>query len=887
MPECEVTNLDAVQTKSTYIVGIGASAGGLNALEQFFDNMPADSGMAFVVIQHLSPDFKSLMDDLLSRHTSMNIHRVTNGIDLQPNSIYLIPPKTRMTIENEKLYLTEKLSQHVELPIDIFFNSLASDAEDRAIGIILSGTGSDGSRGILSIHNAGGLVLVQSLESAQFDGMPRSAIASGVCDFILAPDRMPRLLVEYAVNPLVVRSKMHLTLDVLEDEGEFAEVFALLRRSYHLDFSKYKGATVGRRVKRRMEFRQIPGISDYAAILSGDPGELEALYKDLLIGVTEFFRDRQAFQFLESEIIPRLFSNLHDGEDLRVWSAACATGEEAYSLAILLTERAEDIGFMGKITVFATDVHKTSLEVASLGLYDLERLANVSPERLERFFRKEAGDQFRVTSELRKLVVFAPHNLLKDPPFTRLDLICCRNLLIYFQSSVQEKVISVFHFALKTNSVLFLGSSEGLGGFADEFEVIASQHKMFSKIRDLKLAIDLDAVRADKERVIPVAVFQPAQNRMISMDRQMLYDYDLLLRKHMPPGVLINENRHIIHYFGNVAEYLKMPEGRVENDVLLLVEDNLHIALSTALLRVNKARQCLVTRNVRVKRALDEFLIDLTVDPLVDEKSRTIHYHIYFERVRQAEPHLPPVEQQAESDESSFDSSGHYRQHIGDLEMELQSTRENLQTTVEELQTSNEELQATNEELLASNEELQSTNEELHSVNEELYSVNSEFERKNIDLKQLNTDHDNLLSSIDIGTIFLDRQMRIRKFNPSIAAFFKLLPQDIGRPIDHIAYHLSRQDELLADIGMVLSSSVPTEKEENTRDGKWLLIRIMPFRTETGMCHNLYGHIAGQDCGTGRHQAERGAGAKGTGTHQRSSAGVCGPHRSRTRTEES
>ena len=841
MTELELTHNEPDDgPKATSIVAIGASAGGLSALEQFFDSMPSDSGMAFVIIQHLSPDFKSLMDDLLSRHTSMSIYRVTNGIELQPNSIYLIPPKAMMTIKHERLYLTEKVvSQHLELPIDIFFKSLASDAGDRAIGIILSGTGSDGSSGILSIHNSGGLVLIQSPESAQFDGMPRSAIASGVCDFILSPDRMPSVLMEYADNPAMIHSRLEHTFDVFENEGEYAEVFALLRRNYQLDFSKYKGATVGRRVRRRMEFRQITEISDYAAILAGDQGEMESLYKDLLIGVTEFFRDKQTFQFLESDIIPSLFDNLRSNDDLRVWSAACATGEEAYSLAILLAEQAEAVKFTGKITVFASDVHKASLDFASQGLYGRAQLANVKPERLERFFRKETGDLFRVTSDLRKLVLFAPHNLLKDPLFTRLDLVSCRNLLIYFQPAVQEKVISLFHFALKTNSVLFLGSSEGLGAFADEFEVINSHHKIFRKIRDLKLAVDMESVLAEKDRNVPVTVFQPVLNRMVSMDRQVLYDYDLLLRKHMPPGVLINENRHVIHYFGNVAEYLKMPEGRAENDILLLVEDNLHIALSTAFLRIEKSRQTLITRNVRVKRGADEFLIDLTVDPLVDEKIRTTHFHIYFERVRSAEITLPSEEQPEELDEKNLDTGKQFRQHVTDLEMELQSTRENLQTTVEELQTSNEELQATNEELLASNEELQSTNEELHSVNEELYSVNSEFERKNIDLKQLNTDHDNLLGSIDIGTIFLDRQMRIRKYNPAIAAFFKLLPQDVGCPIDHIAYHLSPREELLADIGLVLGSGAPIEKEENTRDGKWLLIKIMPFKTETGQLEGV------------------------------------------------
>ena len=832
---------DPSKIKPSHIVGIGASAGGLSALEQFFDAMAPDTGMAFVVIQHLSPDFKSLMDDLLSRHTTMPIYRVTNGIELAPDSIYLIPPKTHMTVSKEKLYLTEKIiSPHTfELPIDIFFNSLAEDAGDRAVGVVLSGTGSDGSRGIISINKNGGLVVIQAPESAQFDGMPRNAIATGVCDFILAPNRIPRILVEYAISPLAVRTRMHHELEVFEDEGEYAAIFALLRRSYNLDFSKYKGSTVGRRIRRRMEFRQIPEVTDYVAIVSGDLGELDLLYKDLLIGVTEFFRDKQAFQFLEQEVIPRLFANLHRGEDLRVWSAACATGEEAYSLAILLAEKANELGFTGKVTVFATDVHKTSLDFAAQGVYDRAKLTNVSPERLDAYFKKEGNDLFRVTSELRKLVVFAPHNLLSDPPFTRLDLVCCRNLLIYFQTEVQERVIALFHFALKIDGNLFLGSSEGLGQFVGEFEVIANQHKIFRKIRDLKLALNLEANRMErKEPLLPTTTFQTGSSRTVTIERQILADYDTLLRRHMPPGVLINENRQIIHYFGNVAEYLKMPEGRAENNILSLVEDNLHVALSTSLQRADSTRQLVITRNVRIKRGEGEFLIDLHVSPLPDEKSHTTHYHVYFERVRSAEFTLPsePAEY---ADATNFDVDNHFRQHVADLEMELQSTREALQTTVEELQTSNEELQATNEELLASNEELQSTNEELHSVNEELYSVNSEFERKNLELKQLNNDHENLLASTDSGTVFLDRQLRIRKYNPAIASFFKLLPQDIGRPIDHIAYHLSQQEEMLAEINRVLQNGIAIEQEEETRDSRWLLRRIMPFRTETGQVEGV------------------------------------------------
>ncbi|MBJ6724686.1 chemotaxis protein CheB [Geomesophilobacter sediminis] len=827
------TNSDDIGIKPSYIVGIGASAGGLNALEQFFDNTPADTGMAFVVIQHLSPDFKSLMDDLLSRHTSMSIHRVVNGVELQPDRIYLIPPKSHMTVSNGKLYLTEKnLSQHNELPIDIFFNSLADDAGDKAIAVILSGTGSDGSRGIVSIRTKGGLVVAQAPETAQFDGMPRNAIATGVCDFVLAPGKIPQVLDEYRRSPVAVRSRKEHELEVFEDQGEYAGVFALLRRAYNLDFSKYKASTVGRRIRRRMEFRQIPEVADYAAIVSGDQTELEILYKDLLIGVTEFFRDPKTFAFLEKEVIPKIFAGRHDGEDLRVWSAACATGEEAYSLAILLAEQAHKIGYSGKITVFGTDVHKSSLESASQGLYLPSSLANVSPERLERFFRREDNGQFRINTDLRKMVVFAPHNLLSDPPFTRLDLVCCRNLLIYFQSEVQEKVISLFHFSLKRDGFLFLGSSEGLGPLVGEFDAVASQHKIFRKIRDLKLSFNIDASRSERlQAPHPVTAFQPGSSRMVSLDRQVLSDYDSLLRRYMPPGLLIDQNRQVIHYFGNVFEYLKVPEGRPENNLLGMVEGNLHVALSTALQRAEKSGQEILTRNIRVRQGEKEQLVDLVVTPLPDEKRQIVHQHLSFVRVRDVEL---PAEEAKEESIGNFEPESQFRQYVADLELELQSTRESLQATIEELQTSNEELQATNEELLASNEELQSTNEELHSVNEELYSVNSEFERKNIELKQLNTDHDNLLSSIDIGTVFLDRDLRIRKYNPAVASFFKLLPRDIGRPIDHIAYHLANQQEMLADIQQVLASGIPVEKEERTRENRWLLNRIMPFRTEAG-----------------------------------------------------
>ncbi len=818
-------------TKPTFIVGIGASAGGLSALEKFFDSMPSDSGMAFVVIQHLSPDFKSLMDDLLARHTRMAIHRVSNGIALHPDSIYLIPPKSHMTVEKGKLYLTERESgQHLDLPIDVFLSSLADAAGNRGIAVILSGTGSDGSRGIRDVHRAGGLVLAQTIESAQFDGMPRSALATGVCDLILAPESMPDAILHYARLPVPEREEM--LRSYLSDDlhGEYRQIFSLLRGQYNLDFSKYKPPTVGRRIQRRMEFMQINDANTYAALLAKEPEELDHLYRDLLIGVTEFFRDTKAFRKLETEVLPELFRGRGPEDDIRIWSAGCATGEEAYSLAILLSEQAAKVNFKGNITIFATDVHRTSLDAASQGLYDTQRLKNVSRERLGRFFKKEGDDGFRVSQSLRKMIVFAPHNLISDPPFTRLDLVCCRNLLIYFQPELQDKAISLFHFALKVGGILFLGSSEGLGRFSGEFETVDSSSKLFRKTRDLKLAVDMKLDPAVQRFGLGTSG-QPVHRLTVSLDRQLVHDYDMLLSKHVPSGVLVNENRQILHCFGDVSQLFNRPEGRFENDILTLVHEDLRIPLSTSLHRALKNCASIHTRNLLASPEGDRQPYDLMVECIPDEKSRNNHYFISLQPT--ASRPFDSVYDTENIELPNEEISLHLHQRTADLELELKAAKENLQTTIEELQTSNEELQATNEELLAANEELQSTNEELHSVNEELYTVNAEFELKNKELKQLNQDHENLIASTNVGIVYLDLNLRIRKFSPAIERFFKLIPQDIGRPIEHIAYHLANQEQMLLDVRRVLETGTMVEKEVSTVDGQWLLKRILPFRTES------------------------------------------------------
>ena len=826
--------------KPFYIVGIGASAGGLAALQQFFDNTPYDSGMAFVIIQHLSPDFKSQMDKLLSHHTGMTIQKVVDNIVLEPNTIYLNVSMTQMEVKDRELLVTNiSQKQHVELPINVFFSSLAQALGERAVGVILSGTGKDGSQGIRAIHAAGGMIAVQSPESAQFGAMPQSAIDTGICNYILPPSEIPTVLMEQIANPGQLPVEARPDAQLPEDEGEYAEIFNLLRSYYTLDFSKYKTGTIGRRIQRRMGYRRIDEVPEYAKILSSNQNELDDLYHDLLIGVTEFFRDEKAFQYLEATVIPELFAALAPDQDMRAWSAGCATGEEAYSLAILLAEKARELNFTGKIIVFATDVHKRSLELATQGVFTRDALAKVTPERLKRFFTVLDNDLFKVKADLRKLLTFAQHDVIRDTPFSKLDLVCCRNLLIYLKPEAQDKVLSMFQFALKMDGILFLGKSEGTGSLANGFEVLSAQQKMFRKIQAHKFAADLDSSRKEPLKVIPGPAGQSALLRPAGRNSQILDDYNVLLEKHLPPGILVDGEFNVIHYFGNVSQFLKPLKGRVQTNILSMTEGNLHIALSTSLRKVEKTGKIIITRNVRIPTAKEEHLVNVTIDPIPNEKSPTVHYHIYFERIQKEQ--VPAPKAQKKTDLNTFEPSLYYKQHVEDLELELQNiradllaTEESLQATSETLNATNEELQAANEELQSTNEELNSSNEELHSTNEELYSVNTEFERSNIELKQLDVDNVNLLTSIDSGIIFLDKQMCIRKFNPAISALFKLWPQDVGRPIDHIAYQLADPEELLAKIQSVLSDGIVIENEVATRDGHWLLKRIMPFRSEEG-----------------------------------------------------
>lgn len=807
-----------------HVVGIGASAGGLEALEAFFREMPTDSGAAFVVVQHLSPDFKSHMEHLLARQTEISVFRVEDQMDVKPNSIYLIPPKKEMIISEGKLLLTDKDTKSLAHPIDQFFRSLATDCGKFAVGVVLSGTGSDGSRGIRAIHETGGLVIAQSEDSAKFDGMPLNAQETGVVDVVLPPESMATAITKYIQGSLTPDQFAEQELPKEQLEGVH-RVFQLLRGEFGLDFSHYKPSTVARRVNRRVELNGYDNLPTYVQRLQEDRGELNDLYKDLLIGVTRFFRDREAFERLEKEVIPSLIENRDEGDPIRVWVAGCATGEEAYSIAMLFHEQLTAAQrSVDCFKMFATDVHRTSIQTAASGVYPPDALAEVSDERRERYFR-EKRDGCHVVPELRKMIVFAPHNVISDAPFTQVDLVSCRNLLIYLQPSAQKKALSLFHFALKTGAMMILGPSETPGEIADEFDVIDKRWKVYRKRRDVRLPPEMRLPFGVTPSLPRGSTFR--SSRPSNFDNQLLATYDRLLEQHMPPSFLVDESFDLVHTFGGAERFLERRGGRTTTNLIELIHADLKTSLSGALQHALKEDSVVRYTGIRVRTGEQPEQVHLIVQPLHDPETKFINLLVKLESVAPLISELPDVaEEELSVDELT-------REHIRSLEVELRFTRENLQATIEELETANEELQATNEELVASNEELQSTNEELHSVNEELYTVNTEHQKKIEELTESNDDMDNLLETTRVGVIFLDRDLCIRRFTPEIAKVLDLLPHDVGRRIDSFAHHL-KADGLLDRIREVRQTDEEFETEVTDQQGHAYLLRAYPYKTRLG-----------------------------------------------------
>jgi two-component system, chemotaxis family, CheB/CheR fusion protein len=817
-PEPDIPTPAPKKEPARFIVALGASAGGLEALERFFDKMPPDTGVAFVVIQHLSPNFKSLMDELLARKTRIPIHRVEHNMEVLADAIYLIPPKKEMVISEGRLQLYDKeQGQHISLPIDRFFHSLAEQFQDRSIGIILSGTGSDGARGVRDIRSAGGLVLVQAPSSAKFDGMPNSAVQTGAVDMVLTPEEMPGALLKYIHHPagLLIRP----TNDQEPVEGLEA-IYRLLRQKFGIDFSQYKLSTVKRRIDRRMLLQECNDLDAYIFQLEQDSAELNELYKDLLIGVTRFFRDPAAFTKLQTEVLPQLLRE-HQGDEFRVWVAGCATGEEAYSLGMLIHECQDQLQKKVPVKIFATDVHRSSIEFASSGIYAAGQLMDVEPQRLERHFTRRM-EHYQVGHELRQMVVFAQHNLLKDAPFTKVDLVTCRNVLIYFQPPAQRRILTMFHYAIKPNGLLFLGPSESPGDISGEFAVLDEHWKIYRKTRDVQLPHEMQgpvslpfislAPRASAQRTLASSLTQ----------QQLITAYDTLLEQFMPPSILLNENQEVLHVFGDVSRFLTVRKGRLSTQIQEMIVPELRVMLNGALHRISVDKSPVVYKGLRVDQNGSSLVVNMTVRALQNDRQSSGQILVILEADNTLASRLPKA--------TEFNVSDASRDQLENLEVELRYTKDNLQSTIEEMEASNEELQATNEELIASNEELQSTNEELHSVNEELYTVNAEYQKKINELIELTADMDNLLRSTEVHTLFLDNKMCIRKFTPNIAETFHLLDQDVGRRIDSFTHSINHPT-LVEDIRQVMESGKMHELEVTDQRGHHFLMRILPYRS--------------------------------------------------------
>ena len=820
----------------THVVAIGASAGGLEPIELLFDQLPSQTGAAFVLIQHLSPDFKSLMDQLLGRHTAMEIVRVTDRTRLRRDRVYLIPPRKEMIVtgDDELQVRDPDKDLAVNHPIDVFLHSLADVYGEHAVAVVLSGSGSDGAQGCRAVHRSGGLVFAQDPATANFASMPQAVIDQLGAVLTAGPTEMANLIVRHIGGRPVNADTGNAVAEAL---NATQRILFALRQRFGADFGYYKQSTVARRIERRVGLTKCRDEEAYAAYLLDHPDEMEDLYHDLLIGVTSFFRDEAAFRAFEKEALPGLLERMREGEQVRVWVAGCATGEEVYSLAILLIEGAEQRGIPPNVKIFATDIHEVSLAHASEGVYGPDKLQGVSAARLDRFFESLEYGSYRVKPAVRRFVVFSKHNLINDPPFSRLHLISCRNLLIYLGDAAQRKVMALFHFSLRKSGLLFLGSSETPGRLADEFSTVNTRFRLFRKLRDVRLSASLEVLPPSS--TMPQPSEEPRQPSTapgagaVALFRQLMPAYDTLLSTYAPPGLLIDHHGHVVHVFGDAGRYLRpLGEGAVSMLATDRVHEALHVAVASGIDRALRHGDSSVSSGLTVTCADGTTKrVDVHVDAVKTQQGDDpTHAFIGFMDADGAgpvagEPHAAPAPTTIAPDEAG--------RRIRELEADLRLTEESLQTTIEELETSNEELQAANEELQSSNEELQSTNEELYSINEELHTVSGEYEHRIEELVQLNSDMNNLLTSTDIGAIFLDRDLNLRRFTPAAAKLFHLVPHDVGRPISHVTSRIVSAD-LQEDIAAIQAGQSRIEREVTTDTGDQYIVRLLPYTTADG-----------------------------------------------------
>jgi len=801
-------------SNSFYVVGIGASAGGLEALESFFSNMPVNSGMAFIVVTHLDPNHISIMPELIQKSTKMKLFQAGDEMLVEPNHVYVAPANWDIALFHGKIQLIEPLEAHgFRLPIDFFFKSLAADFGEKAISIILSGMASDGTAGLKTIKSELGMVMVQDPKSAKYDGMPTSAIKTGLVDYIMPTKEMPDQLIQYTSQ------KIKSTFLNRELPDSFHKIFVLLRTFTGHDFSLYKQNTISRRIERRMNVAQLDNISNYTRLLQENPEEIKILFNELLIGVTNFFRDPEMWEDLKNKVLPSLLVERSHSQTLRAWVPGCSTGEEAYSLVIIFKEFIEKLKPSKDITlqIFATDLDRSAIEKARNGFYAENIAADVSPERLKRFFiKKEHG--YEISKAIREMVIFAPQSVVMDPPFTKLDILSCRNLLIYMTPELQKKLIPLFHFTLNPGGILFLGSAETPGSFTNLFKQVEGKSTIY---RRLENALPYDVfdfpasfVRTRKAEQQQTNLLKPTANLQGLADQMLLQTYS-------PAAILTNNSGDILYISGRTGNYLEPAIGKANWNIFAMAREGLRQELTRAFQKALRNKETVKITNVIVGINGGTQALDLTVQPINEPETLKGMVMIVFTELTS----LPKTKVSGKEKQIPAETA-----RAKDLELELKHTRQENQSIREEMQTAQEELQSTNEELQSTNEELVTSKEEMQSMNEELHTINSELQSKLDELTLINNDVKNLFDSTDIAILFLDNALRVKRFTSQITRITKLIAQDVGRPITDIASELF-YSAFTKDANEVHQTLISMEKEIYTSSGFWYLMRILPYRT--------------------------------------------------------
>jgi two-component system, chemotaxis family, CheB/CheR fusion protein len=817
------------------VVGIGASAGGLEAFKRLFSALPSEPGMAFVLIQHLDPTHQSLTSELLGRQTAMPVIEATDDLQIEPNHVYVIPPNKYLAISGDKLRLSEPTERRgLRLPVDFFFRSLAQDQQQRAIAILLSGTGSDGTHGVREIKVAGGMVMAQQPETTEWPGMPQSAIASGVVDYILPVEQMPRVLKRY-VKHWYVNGPSSPETPVEKEPDYLKDIVGILRTRAKYDFSSYKRGTLMRRIQRRMGLNHLHDLQAYLGHLRRNKDEATALFKDMLISVTSFFREPKAWEALDQLVITGLFAGRGADQPIRVWVPGCATGEEAYSLAMLLLSHAQKHDRVFDLHIFASDIDQDALAFARAGVYPESVAADVPRDLLRRYFIKGAHT-YRVCKELRDLVVFAEQNVISDPPFSKLDLITCRNLLIYLEPDAQKKILALFHFSLRQGGYLFLGRSEAVNQQVTLFEPVAPKLQLYRRlgdVRDEHLGLPSYPVERLLKRTEPLSENRGTRARPLAALAQQI-----LLQRFAPACALINRKLNVMYLHGAVDHYLQLPDGAPAADLAAMAREGLRAKLRAAIQRAIRENRRINMPGISVKRDHSGFTARVTVEPLKNDNEPDGLLLVIFEQEHDTnEPSASPPSG-ADPSVPAPSTESEYELIIGHLEEHLRTTRDDLQRTIEDLEASNEDSKAANEEITSVNEELQSTNEELEtskeelqSLNEEMQTVNHQLEQKVDELETANNDLDNLLSITEVATILLDRRFCLKRFTRATQKLLRVIESDVGRPISDFAQNFT-DPHLMRDAKEVLDKLTPLAKEIQDHDGRTYLRRIVPYRAE-------------------------------------------------------